>query len=99
MRYELIHSPQRQDGHRVFRESPTQRIVLGDFSGPTPSTTEDGPLYPDFTRPALEIQTARGFVYLLPVLCERGGLYHTPTSAETVRVIESVAGQQFPPQE
>ncbi|MEJ6002531.1 hypothetical protein [Paucibacter soli] len=45
-KFALIFKPEVPgDGHRLFKELATQRIVIADASGSTPDRCDDGPLY------------------------------------------------------
>lgn len=67
-----IHRPKaRMQGHFIFRRKSDGAVSIADWSGPTPDTTDDGPL---IVKPGTIVTVEYGkygLSYSVPVWCER----------------------------
>ena len=83
-----------KQGHHIYREVGTDRIVIADHSGDSqdPTTTDDGVLYIDFSR---HIAPGGEGVYWVPLVNGKGETSCTPASTDEVYRIEKYAHKLF----
>ena len=86
--WSLQYMPKRRGwGHKVYRDLVSGKVSIADWSGGTPSTTEDGPLWVPFGA-ICEAQCANNRLhYHVPLIGRHGKIAATFTEIGTIAAL------------